>query len=185
MTCALAITNGTDVVIAADRLGSNGWTGTEYRNPKVFAVGNVLLGVAGSYRYSQLIQRKLKAPRDGFIDLDEDFVDAVRRVLKDHGSLKDGTTGNAEAAGVAVIGWKGRIFYFQSDLSMIEPDEPFVSVGSGDHHATGFLYSFDWSTPVAIDEMKRRASLAIECAARFVPSVRGKAQVEVLNGSAS
>jgi ATP-dependent protease HslVU (ClpYQ) peptidase subunit len=161
--------------IACDSLGSDGYTGQQYANPKVFAKGGMLIGYTSSYRMGQLLQYGLTLPehKPGQ-NLDEymhvDFVESVRSLLRDNGYLK--IDYNVESGGTFMVITSGRLYVMTRDLALMEGADTFNAVGSGEHYARAVLQTL--SNEVLIDISPREAlETAISVASKYVVSVGG------------
>lgn len=160
--------------IASDSLGSNGHNKDTYKNRKIFKKGNMLIGYTSSYRMGQLLQYTLNLPtRKVDQSIEEymyvDFVNEVRKVLKDNGYAK--VDSNRESVGEFLVITEGRIFIFQADLALLESEDNFDTCGSGEDFALA-----------AIDILKKHTKLtpkqileeAIATASRHISSVGGE-----------
>lgn len=175
MTCIVAMVDPDGGGhIACDSLGSNGFTGSEYLNQKIFRKGEMLIGYTGSYRTGQLLEHQLVLPprkvgqtTDNYIYVD--FVNAVRQLLKDSGRIEIDRNVE-ESPGTFLAVYDGRIFKVQCDLAVLESSDPFDACGSGGYHAKGALYVMN---KVGGFTPKQMVTGAVEAAARFVVSVGG------------
>jgi ATP-dependent protease HslVU (ClpYQ) peptidase subunit len=118
------------------------------RTVKVWKLGQIVFGSAGSYRAIQIIQHWL--PNKGIaekFDASDSSVDSfmvtsllptMKSLLEEHGF---GETENEHTSmdAVFLIGAKGQLFELQSDYSMITVAGPYHAVGSGRDIATGAL----------------------------------------------
>jgi ATP-dependent protease HslVU (ClpYQ) peptidase subunit len=175
MTCIAAIVDEKGVGhIACDSVGSNHYTKAAYVTRKIFAVGDMLIGMTGSYRMGQILQYRLALPAatvDQNLEtwLHVDFIDAVRNVLKENGYLK--VENNEETSGTFLVVVAGRIFTVQNDLSLLESQDSFEACGSGEDYARATmncLVGFGVEDPALI------LTEAIEAATKYVPSVGGE-----------
>lgn len=178
MTCIAAIIDHKGVGhIACDSLGSNPRTKSVYATPKIFTVGDMLLGFTSSYRMGQILQYRLTLPV-AVVDQDLDtwmhidFVDAVRICLRDNGFLK--IENNEELGGTFLIVVAGRIFTMQDDLSLLESLDNFEACGSGEDHARATMNA---AVNHGIKNPRRILTEAIEAATKYVPSVGGEIHI--------
>lgn len=176
MTCIAAFVDNKGVGhIAADSLGSSRYTKGTYVAPKIFAISDMLIGFAGSYRLGQLLQYRLQLPapaEDQDFDswLHVDFLDAVRTVLLDNGGIRV-QYNEEETTGQFLIVVAGRIFMVQEDLSILESTDRFEAVGSGADYARATMNA---ALNHRITNPTRVLTEAIEAAAKYVPSVGGE-----------
>lgn len=170
MTCIVGIAHEDKVWIGGDSAGVDGWNGLEVRaDKKVFRNGPFVMGFTSSFRMGNLLQYALNPPRRHPSDevykfLVTDFVDAVRKCLKDGGyaTAKDG----GEIGGTFLLGYEGRLFSIQSDYQVAETVSGFDACGSGEQVAKGSLFSTKGQPPAD------RLRTALEAAERFNAGVR-------------
>jgi ATP-dependent protease HslVU (ClpYQ) peptidase subunit len=138
MTCVVGLVdNEGGVHFGCDSLGTDGHSGTIISDPKIFQVGEFLIGYAGSYRLGQLLQYSLVIPgkkeeQTSRHFLCTDFVDAVRITFELGHFYKESR--DDEAAGFDgefIVGYRGEIFLIQGDFSVLHAVEDFTSAGSG------------------------------------------------------
>lgn len=143
MTCIIATIHDSKVHMIGDCMGSDGFIKNIYtKNPKVFPVGDFIIGYTTSFRMGQLLQYSWTPPirRDDCIDDDKylykDVIDSIKKCFE------DGGFGNKEKqefeAGNFLVGWHGRLFEMQPNMSLMEVEE-FASVGCGSYHAIAAL----------------------------------------------
>lgn len=153
------------VYIGADSLGSDGFTQTIRKEPKVFKNGEFLIGCTSSFRMIDLLKWKFNPPtvKDGNLHkfMVTDFVDSVRKLFVDNGYCID--SGDWKS-GSFLVGVKGRLFSIDVDFQVYEQD--YSSVGSGCYHALGSFYTSKRNSPVKDIEK------ALEAAEHFVTSVK-------------
>lgn len=175
MTCIAAIIDNKGVGhIACDSLGSDLLSKRVFTTPKIFVVGDMLIGFTGSYRIGQLLQYRLQLPtaRMGQ-ELDEwlhvDFIDSVREILLQNGAMQvDNSVELADSKFLVVVA--GRVFTIQEDLSLLESVDPFEAVGSGEMYARATMNAL---VQHKVTKPERVLTEAIEAAAKYVPSVGG------------
>lgn len=178
MTCIAAIVDNKGVGhIACDSLGSNYRTKNVFANPKIFTVGDMLIGYCGSYRQGQLLQYRLVLPPAiSGQTLEEwlhiDFVDSVRKVLTGNGVMF--IDKNVELNDPFLVVVAGRIFTVQEDLSLLESVDHFDACGSGEDYARATMNA---ALSHGISKPERILTEAIEAAAKYVPSVGGEIHI--------
>lgn len=173
MTCIVGLLSDGYVTIGADSLGSDGWTGSEVHHPKVFKVGDFIIGGTTSFRMLDLLEYSLVIP-DKRPWADEDmekfmrtvFVDCIRTCLKNGGFAEKNK--EAESGGNFLVGYKDMLWQVQSDYSVLSHGE-YDSVGSGLSVAMGSLFSTAGTKMKAED----RVIKALEAAAHHICSVKG------------
>lgn len=178
MTCIVGLKTEDGVFLGGDTFGSDRFRGEAYVRPKVFKKDDFLIGVCGSYRLMQLLEFKLSVPEKGERQsiekyLYDDFVEAVRKCVKDGGALK--TDSGVENLGNAnfLFAYKGVLYIFQDDFSILEPKCGYSSTGSGIDHAQSSLYSTEGTGLEPEERIKR----AIQCASNFVLSVNDETTI--------
>lgn len=160
--------------MASDSLGSNGHNKGTYKNKKIFKKGEMLIGYTSSYRMGQLLEHSLTLPGrkvDQTIEnyIYVDFVEAVRKLMKEHGYLK--IDSNKESIGQFPILTEGRIFLMQDDLSLLEAEDNFDACGSGEDFATAtvdILLKHSKLTP------KQILTEAVQTASKYIATVGGE-----------
>ena len=174
MTCIVAIRTDDYVYLGTDSFGSNSFTGSKISYPrKVFQVGDFIIGVCGSFRMIQILTHKFAVmPR--FVDQDiyeyvyTSFYDSFISCLRQEKFLTD--VNNVEVMGGGselIIGIENKIFVMQGDLSIIEPADDFVCIGSGEYHSQAVLESLKDSKLAPAEKILR----AIQKTSKYVLSV--------------
>jgi len=171
MTCIVGVQTPTGVIIGGDSGGLSGYVLMHRADPKVFINGDYLIGFTSSFRMGQLLRyadlpKVLDRKGD---DLDRfmttEFVDAVRKVLKDGGFAKKDS--EQEEGGVFLIGVSGRLFRLESDYQIGWSTDGYEACGSGQHVAFGALHATRRSAPM------RRVQRALEAAEHHNAGVHG------------
>jgi hypothetical protein len=138
------------VYIGADSQGTSHHIKQTRSDPKVFAKGPFIIGMAGSFRYGQILRFKFEPPphhppdKDDYEYMVTDFVDAATESLESGGFLttKEGVknTSVQGAYGYALIGYKGKLYYFGQDLQIGIVAEGYDAIGSGFEIALGAMW---------------------------------------------
>lgn len=145
MTCIVGLVQDGKVLIGGDSAGVNGAFELQIRaDQKVWEKDGWAFGFTTSFRMGQLLRYSLHPPkRHPDTDLMQfmvtEFVDAVRKCLKDGGfaSVKEGT----ESGGSFLVGHAGRLFTIHDDYQVGETLDPYAAVGCGDSFARGALFA--------------------------------------------
>lgn len=179
MTCIVAMTDGETVHMAADSVASD-WNTLYHRSQgKVFRVGELLIGMAGSPRAADLIRYKLELPfrdpRSGPDDdhryLVTDVASAVKNLIWKSGAEDEDQ--DTLMAAVGLIGYRGRLYDMHGDYQVGQNRMPYGAVGSGGHVALGVLYALHTSSPSpALSEPRSALEIALAAAEEFTPYVR-------------
>jgi hypothetical protein len=171
MTCVVALVLKDKVYMGADSAGVEGYNLTIRKDPKIFQVGDFLIGFTSSFRMGQLLGYSLVVPdRNPNMSVDQYmntvFIDAVRNCLAEGGmSTKDN---GVESGGNFLVGYEGRLFEIGEDYQVGEGIHPFNAVGCGTNIALGSLYS----TASSKMSPATRLTTALEAAEQFSSGVR-------------
>lgn len=144
MTCIVGIAENGVVYLGGDSASSTP-DGESFlpTRPKVFLIGEMAIGVAGSGRVNNLIRHKLTIPP---VTLDPerylaiDFVDTLKSLLKDDGRKDDELMEDS----FLLIGLRGRLFLIDSTFQVSEMRCGYEAIGSGAPIALGSLYATSW-----------------------------------------
>ena len=137
MTCIVGIAQGGTVWIGGDSAGvdTSRHALSVRADPKVFRIGDFVMGFTSSFRMGQLLAYALHPPlrrpeADVHAFMVTEFVDAVRDCLKAGGYAEkhDG----AERGGAFLVGYAGRLFHIDSDYQVGENACGFDACGCGD-----------------------------------------------------
>jgi hypothetical protein len=174
MTCIVAVTHNGRIVMGGDSCASTSRDWQNVSNPKVFHVGEFMLGCCGSFRMIDLLRYHFTPPEctgdpDRYIRAE--FVDAVIECFQKGGWLHK--TGNVVEGGNFLVGFRNRIFEIQTDFSVLAGADWGTSVGSGELAARGSLFTSRFDC-----DPEHRVHLALEAAEACVPSVRGPFLIE-------
>src|SRR3990167_7962118 len=112
MTCVVGLEKRGTVWIGADSAGTASDMRQQLRaDEKVFKLGEMLIGICGSFRMGNLLRYKLELPehRAAVSDMEYlvgDFVSSVKTLLD-----------NA-MEGSFLVGYKGKLYHVQSDFQV-------------------------------------------------------------------
>lgn len=163
------IQHGT-VYMGADSLGSDGYSRERRVAPKVFTLGEFIMGYTSSFRMGQLLQYKLVIPKhpegmDEFEYMVKHLVEAIRTTLLEGGYASK--LNNTERGGDFLVGYRGRLFGIGSDFQVGEAMHNFNSVGAGEYFANAAL----WATRNQNLEPYARLELAMQAAEEFCVTI--------------
>jgi len=177
VTCIVGIEQDGAVYIGGDSAGieEDSLAICRRADEKVFVndTGEFIMGFCGSFRVGQLLRYALEPPeqslkKDDMAYLVTDFVDAVRAVQRDKGSLsKENELEELDAA--FLVGYKGRLYTVESDFQVGRPVESYAAVGCGAQIALGALYALQ---DTGLDP-KSKIEVALSAAAEYSAGVRG------------
>jgi ATP-dependent protease HslVU (ClpYQ) peptidase subunit len=177
VTCIVGLAHGDKVYIGGDSAGVDQSFSVAVRaDRKVFRNGEMLFGIAGSFRMGNLLQHRLVVPQrdeagDVFRYMVTDFIDAVRRTMHEGGvMLKEDNLESMDGDFLCAIA--GRIFVVYGDMQVGENLEPYVSIGIGAPIAEGSMFSTKGKKP------EDRVRLALEAAEEHSGGVRGPFHIE-------
>ncbi len=182
MTVIVGLVSGGKVILGADTLGSNRFTKHNFISRKIIRKEDMLIGSSGSYKAINIIDMEFTQSKRlaGHTDLEYvyDNVCKLTKLLDDSGFCTTNQTDqdSKNLTSYSIIGYKGKLYLFQMDGSVLEPEHNYVTVGSGSYHAEAYMYATEDR------EMKPedRVSEAIKCASHFITTVNNKVQLEVL-----
>lgn len=188
MTCIVAVRRADGgITMAADRCVTDDDDDTRQvmAEPKIFDLGEMLIGAAGYCRPGQVIQYHVEvAPLgrngDPLTYLRRYFAPAVAQALDEHGCRWDPASEHSENDFTLLIALRGRIFTMTQRLSVDEYREPYAAIGSGRMLALGALAAVWARTDNEID-VGLAGSIsagAIRIAAQFDPGVDDNIDVE-------
>jgi ATP-dependent protease HslVU (ClpYQ) peptidase subunit len=174
MTCIVGLIDNGTVYIGGDSAGCSGFDLNIRADEKVFRNGPFVMGFTTSFRMGQLLRYKLEPPAhpydiDGLLMdtrkyMSTIFIDAVRKCLKDGGyACKEN---EQETGGTFLVGYRGELFFIDSDYQVGKTIDNFNSVGCGNSIALGAMYATVGKGP------KERIQIALEAAERYNAGVR-------------
>lgn len=176
MTCIVGYTDGMYVYIGGDSAGLSGWELTARKDPKVFCVGEFVMGFTTSFRMGQILCHSFNPPEipdgsDIYRYMTTEFVDEIRRVMREKGFAE--RHHEAEKGGQFLVGVRGRLFRVDSDFQVGETVHGFDAVGCGGSLAIGAMAAM--LLEIMIWEVTPRDIIrkALQIAERFNGGVRG------------
>lgn len=171
MTCIVGYkdSDGT-IFIGGDSAGTDSWYNqTIRRDPKVFRVGEFLIGFTDSFRMGQILMYNLKPPpiktKNIYKYMVTEFVEEVRRCFKEggFGRNKDGE----DRGGDFIVAVRGRLFRVESDFQVGESCDNYIAAGSGENFAMGVLFALDKQKLTPREKIKA----ALQAASHFNAAV--------------
>ena len=142
MTCIIGLVDGGKVYMGGDRCGVDGWRRFTYSGPKVFKDNDMLIGVSGTRRLTDLLRYSLEVDSyqggDSYNYLVNKFVPSVRKLLTDNGVVgKEGHEDKFE--GGALIGFRGGLYTLYGNFQIGWYERDFDAIGSGAPFALGAM----------------------------------------------
>lgn len=180
MTCVVAVrAKDGRIIMGADSAGVGGYSLQTRADPKIYRVGEALIGFTTSFRMGQILGHALALPEHrGNVPVERymvtSFINAVRECLKAGGYARK--ENEVESGGTFLVGYRSRIFYVENDYQVGERVEAFDAVGCGFELALGSLHT----TGTLNMSAKRRVMLALAAAAEFSAGVRAPFNVQEL-----
>lgn len=171
MTCIVGLVdnNTKKVFMGADSAGVSG-LGLQVRaDQKIFDNNGFLMGFTTSFRMGQLLRYSFKPPKYRETETDlmaymvKDFIDAVRKCLKDGGFAKKDN--EVERGGCFLVAHSGRLFCVEGDYQVGETIDGYDAIGCGREYALGSIYSTTDLNP------NQRIEKALKSAAKFSAGV--------------
>lgn len=172
MTCIVGLEHDNGMVsIGGDSAGVNGRLDIRIRtDEKVFINGPMIFGFTSSFRMGQLLRYSLTIPeqlgseKDDYKYMCTQFIDAVRKCLKDGGyaSIKN----NEEIGGFFLVGYRGKLYNVANDFQVGRSIGTFDATGCGESYALGAMAGGDIGLPA-----KERIERALEIASKFSAGV--------------
>lgn len=175
MTCIVGLVDNGAVYLGGDSAATGGYERTIMTQPKVFQVGEAVIGGTGYLRLLQIVRYKFQLPTHP-VEMESTeylatlFFDALRKCLQEVGhTQKDGD--REGFYGALLVGYRGKLYEIAGDYAVLESTEPWFAIGSGSEYATGSLHT---TAPLNVPpEQRVRAALAaaatynLGCAAPF------------------
>ena len=145
MTCVVGVVENGVVWMGADSFSGNGYFCSKSSLPKVFLRDGILLGTAGDWRGSALLQNMEvpACPDDMPVELYLAglFVGAMREHFRAHGFLQEVNSQQQTEDMQILIGFRGRLFALWQQFQVTESLEGYEAIGAGMYVAAGALYA--------------------------------------------
>lgn len=177
MTCIVGLEQDGVVYIGGDSAGVSEWSleicGRADQKVFITDTGEFIMGFAGSFRVGQLLRYALVTPeqsprKDDMAYMVTDFIDAVRAMQRDKGSLKMENEVEEHSA-TFLTGYKGKLYVIDTDFQVGRPMENYAAVGCGGQIALGAMFATRNSNIAP----QNRIELALSAAAEYSAGVRG------------
>lgn len=185
MTCIVGVETKGGVWIGGDSATIAGWSIELTGRPKVFRVGEFLIGVAGSPRVSGLLRHAFNPPPvpkkskrlDGYMVTK--FVPALRAVLGEAAAEKrQHDVAGIDGSSHIMVGVRGRLIEVQSDYQVTYMQAGYGAIGCADEVALGALHALSNAAPQR--EPRELVLAALEAAQAHNIGVRGPFIIERL-----
>ena len=167
MTCIIGLATKGNVWMGADSCSSDSWQERQTLVPKLFSVGEFLIGYTDSFRMGNILQYHLSPEQikgqESHQYMVQVFVEDVRNKLKDFGWAS--TKENVDTGGVFLVGFRGRLFTIDSDFQVNEMADGLDACGIGEHHALAAMLALSNKHP------KERIRKSLEITSHFCRGV--------------
>jgi len=176
MTCIVGLEHEGVVYIGGDSAGVESWSlaicGRADQKVFLTETGDMAMGFCGSFRIGQLLRYALVPPtqkvgQDDMAYMVTDFIDAVRTMQKDKGTLKKENELEEHDAGF-LVGFNGKLYVIESDFQVGQPSDNYACIGCGGQIASGAMYA----TRNSSMSPEERITLALSAAAEYSAGVR-------------
>lgn len=172
MTCIVAIEHEGKVWMGGDSAATRDDDIVCRSNEKVFINGEFIIGYSGSFRIGQILQYAFKPPKQNLFKQTDmeymvvDFIDALRKTLKEKGAMMEEKEGDAQDSEF-IVGYQGKIYVIESDFNVGRPLHNYASCGVGMDYALGCLYNMPEEMSV-VSQIEK----ALSASAEFCSAVR-------------
>lgn len=172
MTCIVGLVHHGKVYLGADSAGVCGEEMVSRKDPKVFRVGDFVLGYTTSFRMGQALRYGFAPPPrpEGMATheyLCTLVIDALRATFQRAGCAT--LNAGVETCGTFLLGYRGEMFLVGPDYQVGQSHDRYDACGGGGPFALGSL-----STTEEMDlPPRRRLELALAASAKHCASVRG------------
>ena len=165
-----ALTADQGVVMAADRLASNGWQKQYHLTPKLWVAEGFAIGAAGTMRVAQVLKHHVTWPKyrpDEDTDLEaflvKNTVPAMRAGAKDHGVVKT-KEGVEELDARLLLATGAHLAMISGDGCVVMESSNRMAIGSGYAEALGRLGDDGpWTEADVVDAVRRAIRQAVGC----------------------
>lgn len=151
MTCIIAYKYNNKVYMAGDSAGVSGHDIRTRRDPKVFKNKDMVFGFTTSFRMGQILMNmKLPHVKKDNLAVNEGeeywymtgpFIDAVIEEFKKKGYAKEKES--QVSGGTFLVGWRGEIYFVDSDFQVGMVNDEFDCCGCGENYALGAIEALD------------------------------------------
>lgn len=149
MTCIVGWTNGKNVYMSGDLMGSSEIQCSRVTHQKVFKReifinkirSELLIGYTTSFAMGQMLEHHFEIPDmnelDPYIYLIKDFIPKLKKFFENEKFSK--ITDNVIEGGTFLLGIKGRLFIIEDDFQCFERADKFAACGCGESYAIPLL----------------------------------------------
>lgn len=172
MTCIVAVEHKGRVWMGGDSAANDGEVLQIGEHPKVFVLGEFLIGFTVSFRLGQLLEFNLEVPAskepDDLRYLVTVFIPALRKCLSDGGFVRDDD--GAEKGGHFLLGYRGKVYVVADDYQVTRMTDGYLACGSGYGFALASIETF--RDQVNVNDPEKAIREALRVASKFSMTVR-------------
>jgi hypothetical protein len=178
MTCIIGFVDGDTMHMGGDSAYISGWH-IRVGAPKVFRLGEMLIGVSGYPRALQIVRHHLEVPehpddRDAESYMVTCFVPALRQAFKEHG-FAEVQHNQENYDSTLMVAYRGTLFEIESNFQLSHYREPYAAIGAGRTYALAAMNLLHQEH--APEDAIRRS---LETAAHFCTGVIAPFYIETL-----
>ncbi len=165
MSCVVAIQENSAVYFGWDSAISNESEIRIIKNPKVFLIGDIVIGFIGNSRVGQILKYYDSWAKNN--KSIETLINSMREKLEEHNCLtmEDGMD---LCSSSFLIFYDKKLYEVDEFFQILELEDKYNAIGSGKYVALGCLYSNQKSKMSPIE----RITESLECSEKFTPFVR-------------
>lgn len=184
MTCIAGAIKGTEVWIGGDAVSTSREDCVRLSaRPKVFQMGEFLVGLSGTTRAQQIVQFLFEPPQiegDLVAYIVKLFAPALRAAMKDNGGEVTTSSSTVEMDAQLLIGVRNRLFAIDGGYGVFEPRANYAAVGCADQEALAAMFTVNalLAGDASGEDIVRRGLLA---AAEFDSNIRPPFTILKLN----
>lgn len=149
MTCIVGIAKDGKVYLGADSALGYGYKKAKLDVPKIFELGEFIIGISGYPRFSQLIQYSLNLPQQKSEESDMGylinvFVKAIINCIDANQFTSSENSDGKEIPGSNMIfGYRGNLYVLDSNFQIVQTTENYAAIGSGMDEALAALKTME------------------------------------------
>jgi ATP-dependent protease HslVU (ClpYQ) peptidase subunit len=145
MSVIVGIVRSGVIHMGADSYVGSGWDCGLMSTPKIFELGEMVIGFSGDVSVLNAIRYRLKVPEHGEEETDEAFLavkvaDALRGAIGEAGRLMKKDDVESTRASM-LIGYRGNLYRIGSEFSVLRRAQEYEAVGAGEDYALGALFA--------------------------------------------
>lgn len=155
MTCVVGMLHESGIFIGADSEINNGSRRSTMRIEKVVQYHNMLIGVCGPIRLTEVLHNNFTPPQHEPQELSPSeymtrcFTKALRDTLRECGHLRN-DAGVESMGNDLLIGYAGHLFTIEHNFQLIEYSYPYAAIGSGEEVAMGAFHALAEISPAPL-----------------------------------